>query len=239
MSSCGNSSRVGRLQVSKYQAMTSTSPRVTVAILAGGQSRRMGVDKARVHVEDNELGPVALIAHVALAVAPVASRILVVGGDPDLEEVIDSSTNLDLNTAWLPDLWPGEGPLGGIITALGADGEQPVVTVACDVVGLDSALLVDVLHELDRSGSDVCVPMVRGERQWHLAAWNPGALDHLSDAFTSGERSIRRGVVGLSQTVLVTTAAERLNDLDTPAHVDAFNRANKSTLGIQSSGADT
>lgn len=102
----------------------STEPalRVLAAILAGGQSRRFGSDKAMAMVDGTRL-----IDRVAKVLGPQANALVVCGRD-------------DPAFACLPD-WPepGLGPLGGLNAALrhaAANGFDAVLSASCDVPNL-------------------------------------------------------------------------------------------------------
>lgn len=84
------------------------------AVLAGGQSTRMGRDKAAVEVEG-----VSMLNRVAAAIRTVASNIVILGGE------YEGFNN------W-PDQAEGAGPLFGIATALARAEEDRVVLVAVD-----------------------------------------------------------------------------------------------------------
>ena len=104
--------------------MTDDGRGVAGAVLAGGASRRMGVDKAVLEVDGRPLAMGALEALQAAHLSPV----FLVGGADGLSEATGHEV--------IPDAWPGEGPLGGILTALSAldeDGRRPVVVLACDL----------------------------------------------------------------------------------------------------------
>jgi len=191
-----------------------------VAILAGGSSSRMGTDKARLVVDGSPL-----IDHVATALARYPQ--VVVGGSADLIELISTDAR------WVPDHWPGEGPLGAIITALkysldpdeSTDGTRLLLTVGCDLVDLSPALVTLLIDEAVQSNADVCVPLIGGYRQWHVAVWNARTLQPLADAFESGIRSPWRAAMKLRQTVVTTTLASPLIDLDTPDDVSRYSGA--------------
>ena len=78
---------------------------VTGAILAGGESRRLGRDKATLR-----LGGRPLARWVAQALAPAVAEIWLVTNHPE--------THLALNLPLVTDLVPFQGPLGGLATAL-------------------------------------------------------------------------------------------------------------------------
>src|SRR6185436_398763 len=91
------------------------------AVLTGGASQRMGTDKALIDVDGRAL---ALSVADALRSAG-ATRVLAVGGD------LVALRGLGLEA--IPDQHAGEGPLGGILTALEATDEDVVVVLACDL----------------------------------------------------------------------------------------------------------
>ena len=174
------------------------------AVLAGGASSRMGADKAFIEIE----GTPMVVRAVGALRAAGARPTLVVGGD---------AARLDaLGLDAVPDRYPGQGPLGGVITALGAlgspgvsgmdaasgtdaiSGMDAVVTLPCDVIAPDAAAVRCVLDRLadtaDRPGvgapaADLVVPLGGGVPQWMHAAWRRSCLERLSEAFARGVRA--------------------------------------------------
>ena len=88
-------------------------------ILAGGESSRMGSNKALL-----ELGGVPLIVRTARLVESASSAPTVVGS-PEIYAALGLRT--------IRDDWPGAGPLGGIATALRASESPWNLIVACDL----------------------------------------------------------------------------------------------------------
>ncbi|HVT77959.1 MAG TPA: molybdenum cofactor guanylyltransferase [Acidimicrobiales bacterium] len=159
------------------------------AVLTGGASTRMGRDKAAVEVDG-----VAMATRVADALrAGGAHAVARIGTD-------------------VADAFPGEGPLGGIITALRWGGGEVVVVAPCDMPWIEGAharALVDALSD----GLDVAVA---GEQ--HLfAAWAPRALAVLEAAFAAGERSVKRVLPLLHMRTVDLGEGPWSHDVDTPA----------------------
>lgn len=101
-----------------------TSPTIPVYILAGGQSRRYGSDKARALYRETPL-----IVGVALALAPIASRITVVASTAGAYD--------DLGLKTIGDVVSQKGPLGGLLTAIEDCHESEwLFLAACDWVGV-------------------------------------------------------------------------------------------------------
>jgi molybdopterin-guanine dinucleotide biosynthesis protein A len=95
-------------------------------ILAGGHSSRFGRDKA---VEP--VSGVPLVLGVAAAARPHVDDITVVA------EVAGKYAQLGLET--IADLTPGQGPLGGLRTALAClNPNEQALILSCDLLGLES-----------------------------------------------------------------------------------------------------
>ena len=96
------------------------------AILAGGQSRRFGSDKAEALFEGK-----ALLDHVADALRPQCAELVIAGREwPGLTNVAD-----------IPEA--GLGPLGGLAGALDyaqRTGFDAVLSCGCDLLGIPSDL---------------------------------------------------------------------------------------------------
>ena len=156
---------------------------LSVVIQAGGQSTRMGENKA--------LKPFLgrpLIQRVLDRLAPVADELLVTSNQP--------AELSFLSLPLIPDLKPGRGALGGLYTALASAHHDLVAVVACDMpfasaplisacVGIMQAEAADVviaktaegyepLHALYRR--DTCLPAIQSAidaDQWRVIAWFP------------------------------------------------------------------
>ncbi len=109
--------------------MPGTTPPLSAAILAGGQSARMGTDKARLRLTPD--GP-PLIELVITAVRAVADEIMIVANDDRLAP---------LGWRIVPDNFPGTGALGGIESALAHARHEHCLVVACDMPFLSPSLL--------------------------------------------------------------------------------------------------
>lgn len=106
----------------------------TVSIQAGGQSSRMGEDKA--------LKPFLgrpLIQRVIDRLKPTADEIIVTTNRPE------NYTFLDLRL--VSDLRPGRGALGGLYTALASASQPIVAVVACDMPFASPSLL-EAAHKI-------------------------------------------------------------------------------------------
>jgi molybdenum cofactor guanylyltransferase len=169
----------------------------TGVVLAGGASRRMGVDKALVEVDG-----MAMAARVARALAEGGcDRVFCQGGDAEALNALGLSV--------VADSQPGGGPLAGILDALSV-AHADIVVSACDLPWLDAETVQRLLTSAaDCPDADVVVACdAHGP---HLAGvWRASARQRLAAVVAGGLRSYR-------------DALERLNTarLEVPADVVA------------------
>lgn len=117
---------------------------LTVVIQAGGQSSRMGEDKA--------LKPFLgrpLIQRVIEQMSPIADEIIVTTNRPADYEF--------LNLRLTPDLKPGRGSLGGLYTAIASASHLLVAVVACDMPFASAKLLETGTSLLVKEEADVVI----------------------------------------------------------------------------------
>jgi len=162
----------------------------------------MGQDKAML-----EVGGRPLIAGVLDSLS-VLDAVTVVGGD----EAAFSS----FRVGWCPDETPGQGPLGALLSGLHAVEADVVVAAACDLPSINCETVSEIVRQRATTDADLCVPLIGGRKQWHLAGWSRAALPALERAYSDGERSLRRAAMGLQTIAVVFADAEVFSDLDTP-----------------------
>lgn len=158
-------------------------PMLTVVIQSGGQSSRMGEDKAL----KSFLGR-PLIQHVIDRLTPIADELIVTTNRP--------AEYGFLNLRLVPDLKPGRGSLGGLYTAIASAASPLVAVVACDMpfaspmlfggalklmVGEAADVVIaqtdegyEPLHALYRR--ETCLPAIEAAieaDQWKVISWFP------------------------------------------------------------------
>ncbi len=161
----------------------------------------MGRDKAFVEVDGT-----AMVARVATVLrAAGCEPVFAVGGD-----------RLALEAAGLgfvADVFPGEGPVGGVITALEAAPPGGVVVVACDL----AYLTADTVRALVAAGGTAPVTVAVTDRvQPMCALWSQDSLEAVRVAFADGERRLM-AVVDQLQAFQVAANPQDLANVNTPA----------------------
>jgi len=162
---------------------------LSVVIQAGGQSSRMGEDKA--------LKPFLgrpLVQRVVDRLTPIANELIVTTNRP--------ADYAFLNLRLVADLKPGRGALGGLYTAIASATSPFVAVVACDMPFASknffesaSSLMVereaDVVIAKSEEGyepfhalyrRDTCLPAIESAidaDQWKVIAWFPQVKVHI------------------------------------------------------------
>ncbi len=194
---------------SRIHGPVDAQPEFSAAVLTGGASRRFGADKALFR-----FAGVALAERVCRALREAgASEVLSVGGD---ERAL---TGLGCFDRHVPDRWPGQGPLGGIVTALEASISDVVVVLACDTPGVGPSAPKALLGSV--GSADVAVGMVGDREQPLSAAWHRRVAVTLRLAFESGERAPRRVIQSLD-VVRVPLHADDVDDIDRPGDLHRY-----------------
>ena len=110
-------------------SLTEHAP-LTAVILAGGRSRRMGMDKALLRLPSG--GP-TLIERVVAAARAVADDVVVVAEDAERLPPMPVRT--------VPDAIPRAGPLAGLVAGFDAARHPDILALACDLPYLSVPLL--------------------------------------------------------------------------------------------------
>ena len=189
----------------------------TALILAGGDSRRMGQDKAALVLDGKTL--LDLVTATMRNIFPkVIVSVRQLRNGVDVPQVCDEQ--------------PGNGPLAGLITGLAQADAPWVFAVACDMPFVTQAV-VERLAAF-RSGHQAVVPMVGGHPQPLAAFYATSMLDAMRESFTAGDRSMRRVLDKFE--VRYVSEAELLEadpqlrsfvDLDTPQDYQTAQKQNK------------
>lgn len=184
-------------------------------ILAGGQSRRLGEDKAAV-----KLAGRPLLQHVIDRVSPLVEDVIVVTRQ---WQSLPGITGLRPREGrprpliMVEDAVSGQGPMGGLYTGLSVVTSFPALTVACDMPLLQPALLEALLARAD--GSSAVVPLRSGLPEPLCAVYDAACLRPLRLRLERGELEMR----GWLEDVRTRYFAEADWRLIDPAGLSFFN----------------
>lgn len=157
-------------------------PKLTVAIQAGGESRRMGRSKATVAF----LGR-PLIERIVERVAPVADEIVITTNEAENLAFLDE-LNPDCELRLVPDVYEERGALRGLYSALSAASNPCVAVVACDMVFASASLIAHEAVALQMRRADAVVPCNKfGFEPFHALYRVDACLPAIADAIEQGK----------------------------------------------------
>jgi len=175
-------------------------------ILAGGESRRMGTEKARL-----VLAGQSFVERIARELSCVSSSIKVVG-----DKVSPAELNLPIDIQSAPDIYPQWGALGGVHAALSACTESWALVVACDFPYVTGELFASLASV--RQGFDAVAPIQQDGIPQPLCS-----LYRVEPCLTLAERLVKSGErkpITLLQSVL--TRWVLFNELSLLKGADCF-----------------
>lgn len=192
----------------------------TAIILAGGDSQRMGRDKANLL-----LGEQTLLQHVIAAMQQIFPHIIVSVRQPrpeiELPQVCDEQANEGMPV--------GAGPLAGLAAGLGHITTPWAFVVACDMPFVEPAM-VELLAKY-RPEYQAVVPVVQGHPQPLVAFYAGSCLDTIRGTIRAhlaggGKNSLRAALEQLqvryvdeTELLKADPAMRSFFDLDTPQDV--------------------
>ncbi len=180
-------------------------PMHSIAIQAGGQSSRIGQDKAVI-----PLGGKRLIEHIIDRLGDLSEDLFITSNHP--------AALADLKIRLVPDDLPGRGALYGLQTALRTARYDHVLVVACDMPFIQRPLVDHMLSLIGKP--DVIVPRLDRGYEPLLAIYRASAC------LPAIERSLqaqKQHMIHFFSTVKVHPVEPDIIDLYDPARLSFFN----------------
>jgi molybdopterin-guanine dinucleotide biosynthesis protein A len=149
---------------------------ISLVIQAGGESRRMGTDKALLPF----LGQ-PLILRPLNRLVGLADEVLVTSNHPESYRFLGLTP--------IPDRMPGCGALGGLFTALSAARYPYVAVAACDMPFASLEIFALELVLLQETDADAVIPHSEaGVEPFHAVYRQENCLPYIQSALEAGKR---------------------------------------------------
>jgi FdhD protein len=149
---------------------------VTGVILAGGESSRMGRNKALLEVDAS---PIIMRTYKALA--SMFHEVIVVTNSPHDYDFLPCRK--------VPDIFPGYGSIAGLHSALVHSRSAHSFVTACDMPFLDKSL-IKYLCNVQKEGYDAVVPFSEGGQEPLHAVYSSSCKGIFENAIHNGQRKI-------------------------------------------------
>jgi molybdopterin-guanine dinucleotide biosynthesis protein A len=177
------------------------------AVLAGGESSRMGADKATLEYRD-----APFIEHILATMSLVLTDVVVCGGD------------YDGPVPTLSDPVPNAGPLAGLLAAFDYADGRPVVVVPTDMP-LVTVELVRRLADPELVGSQARLARSGEQVQPLCGCYGPEVRPLVADRL-AGPRRSAMGLVDLVASIdYIDSDARTLMNINTPQDYEALMEA--------------
>jgi molybdenum cofactor guanylyltransferase len=191
-------------------------------VQAGGGSTRFGKDKALV-----EFGGKTMLRQTTELVTSVCGAAIIVAAE---------GKYLDTPAPLLADRWPGQGPLGGILTALQSSalrGSESIwnLIVSCDMPFLTREWLQFLCQRAERSAAQIVVAESADGLEPLCACWKTVSAPAVQAAFGSGVRKVTEAMKCLPMELLDESVWKRFDtegrlfwNMNTPADYEEAKR---------------
>lgn len=191
---------------------------IMVAVLAGGESRRMGRDKATI-----DIGGMTLLERVCRTATEAGLPVIVVG-----RESCDWPAAIRKSYQSVPDNFPRCGPLGGLEAALNYAHDRSVLLCATDLLQIrpeDFQWLANQVSTHSNSEWSGVIPMWNGKAEPLFALYHQRVLPLVNQRLCSGDLAMR-GLITAGNFHMVSLPSSHITaitDVDTPADLSERN----------------
>ncbi len=155
-------------------------------VVAGGQSTRMGTDKALLFLDGKPLIARALDLLRSLGLSP-----RICGSRPDLARFAEV----------IPDNFPQCGPLAGIEAALAVSDTELNLFLPVDLPGLAAAFLQWLLARAEASQAVATIPVVADRLQPLSAVYSRRLLDGIRASLAAGDCKVMKGILAAAESL--------------------------------------
>lgn len=152
--------------------------KISVAVLSGGKSLRMGIPKASLKIRGS-----SFVQHIADQMSDADEILFSVRKEEDFPDVL---------IRHIPDLYPGCGPMAGIHSALIHSSNPLVFVVACDMPFI-SRTVPETLADYYNEGVDAVIP-VASDGTFHAVCglYHKRMIPILEKQLESGDYRLRK-----------------------------------------------
>jgi molybdenum cofactor guanylyltransferase len=190
-----------------------TNDKLTAIILAGGQSSRMGEDKALIPIQG-----IPLLQRVCSIANICTDSVYIVTPWPERYQHLPLPGCQFIQELPLSSSSPSPGPLVGFAQGLAQVQTHWVLLLACDLPKLKVEVLQEWIARLDDVGDDAIAALVHHAKGWEplCGFYRRRCLPELLDFINKGGRSFQQWLKQHSVQVLPLLEPEMLFNCNTP-----------------------
>jgi molybdopterin-guanine dinucleotide biosynthesis protein A len=149
----------------------------SIAILAGGTSKRMGTDKAML-----PFGGGTMLEHIKSICEQQTDDLMICSNNAD-HKIED--------TPLVSDIAEDIGPLGGLIPAMEQSKNEWLFVVSCDMPFVDDTFFSEMEKHLSRTSTKSIVPISNERPQYLCAVYHKSILESWKSQITANNFSVK------------------------------------------------
>ena len=181
-------------------------------ILAGGQSRRMGQDKASLLVANK-----TLVSYEIEMMSPEVNQLIIARGE-------QPPVGAEHKVSIIKDFYnTSEGPLSGLLAAMQMSSADYLWVMTCDNYGFTAEIKHTLCEAIENSDADIAYLQIDGRLQPLLAMINTQLKESLLVYLEQGDRSVMRWYRTLN-TIVVDVSPDSVfySNINTPDDYQAL-----------------
>ena len=152
---------------------------ITGVVLAGGQSKRMGFNKAQAEMHGE-----SMLIRMINKLQKITPTILISSG---------ATSYPNIHWTQIPDAYPQCGPLGGIYSVLKASETPLTLVVSCDIPLVSIALLEYIVSKAKESNALITLPIdCDGQLQMMCAVYHKDVVPFLQQQIDSSQFKMKK-----------------------------------------------
>lgn len=197
----------------------SPTPFLAAIVLAGGQSSRMGRDKALIAIEGVPL--LQRVCQVALTCTPIVY--VVTPWIERYQAIVPADCQFIAEARSIAEA-KSPGPLIGFAQALTQVNAEWVLLLACDLPYLQAEILQNWAKALNQVLPEISAALPQGEKGWEplCGFYRTDCLANLQAAIAQGDRSFQRWLTQISVQALPLSDRRLLFNCNTPEDLHQF-----------------
>ncbi len=153
--------------------------KITIAVMAGGKSTRLGSDKAELTWKGK-----SFLNHICYEAKLTGLDVIVVGR----ESPVDWKSG---DIAFIPDMYPNIGPIGGLITAIEHLGDSAILLLPVDCPLIKSEHINWLIEQYHSDNLGMIVRTDNGIEPL-FSIYNQSCKSLIQDSISNGMRSLQK-----------------------------------------------
>lgn len=180
---------------------------LTGVVLCGGQSTRMGTDKAFIKYHQTEQ-----VYHVQKLLFPLCSDVVISCNAQQKDKLTTEAVVISDETTFTD-----AGPMTGVLSVFQQNHNQALLVAGCDYPFLTAADIQALIEAREAEYDAICFKNEDGFAEPLLAIYEPQTAVKMRDYFNSGQTSLRHFLQTIRTKYILAPDSRAIKSVDSPA----------------------